>query len=233
MPSLLAVLHPHHHTDHQHTIHSLPSLSNFSEFHKFPLPTKSTKAPALSIIMLLKTILVPLSTILAVVSALPTGADTALVAGAELEVRGVLPYEPAPGGDEDDDEIIDITSWVARNPPGVSPRSDQVFARDIDLNFGLKCSNTKGTGGGKILAWFTDAQNQQVCVQSGKSKTWRDGKNLYRVSNGEAKVRCNKFRSYAVNVVQLGNCQRPQVCGGGCWGRDRVYSKQTYALWSE
>ncbi|KFY68110.1 hypothetical protein V496_01287 [Pseudogymnoascus sp. VKM F-4515 (FW-2607)] len=179
--------------------------------------------------MLLKTVLIPLSAILAVVSALPAGAnaDAALQADAELEVRDDLPSTPAPGGYEDEGEIINITS---SNAPSVSTRSDQVSARWINTE-DMKCGTGKSGDPAKFMEWFKAAGSREICMQNGEVKTWVDGKNRFKVANRSGSLRCNKLDTFHTNAWQL---SRP---GGKChpksvWGRDHVFPGQTFSLYS-
>lgn len=175
--------------------------------------------------MLLKAILVPISAILAVVSALPTAANTALEAEAELEVRA------APGGYEDEGEVIDITSWVASNVPGVSPRSDDVFARDLE-KYGIKCGTGKPGEITKFYEWFNAAGDNQVCQANNAVTTWVDGKNRFKAANRTGSRRCNKFSTFGTNAFQLKNSVAIQCRGKSRWGRDHVFPQQTFSLYS-
>lgn len=187
---------------------------NFSNFHKFPLPTN---APAPTIIMLLTTILVPLSAIFAVVSAMPASTDTAA-----LEARAALPSAPAPGGAADEGEITDISAWTAANAGAVS-------ARDLS---GVTCGTGKAGSAGQFIAWFTAAKDREICMASGEVRTWVDGKNRFKAANRTPAVRCNKFGSFAVNARQMQDCGLARVCGGSCWGKDHVFPDQTFSLYS-
>lgn len=178
--------------------------------------------------MLLKTILVPLSAILAVVSALPTAlptdSDAALQAEAELDARIDFP-----GGYEDEGEIIDITSWVAGTDAGVSARSNSVLGRNLGERI---CGTGKSGASGQFEQWFRAAGNRQICMKNGETKTWVDGKNRFKAANRTGGLRCNKFSTFALNVGQMSSCGRPQECGGSCWGKDHVFPGQTFSLWS-
>lgn len=167
--------------------------------------------------MLLTTILVPLSAIFAVASAMPASTDTAA-----LEARAALPSAPAPFGAEDEGEVVDISAWAAASAGAVS-------ARDLS---GLNCGTGKAGSAGQFIAWFTAAKDRWICMETGEVRTWVDGKNRFKAANRTPAVRCNKFSSFAVNAQQMQDCGRPQVCGGSCWGKDHVFPDQTFSLYS-
>ncbi|KFY19141.1 hypothetical protein V493_08115 [Pseudogymnoascus sp. VKM F-4281 (FW-2241)] len=181
--------------------------------------------------MLLKALLLPLSAILAVVSALPTETDAALQAEAEVEARGDLPSTPPQDEYKDEGEIIDITFWAPSNVPSVSSRSDQVLPRQLDLN-SLKCGTGFGGDSLQFEAWFNAARDRWICMENGEVKTWVHGNNRFKAANRSGSVRCNKFSAFSVNVWQLGSCRSPQICASSCWARDIVFPGQTFSLWA-
>ena len=179
--------------------------------------------------MLLKAVLVPLSAILAVVSALPTGADAALQAEAELEARDDLPSTPAPGGYEEEGEIIDITSWASSDVPSVTPRSYQVVARWLD-SYSIKCGTGKFGDSTQFKDWFNAAGDREICMQNGEVKTWVDGTYRFKAANRSGSLRCNKFSTFGTNVWQLGTTGGA-ICKGSRWGRDHVFPDQSFSLY--
>lgn len=169
--------------------------------------------------MLLTAILVPLSAILAVVAALPTSTD------AELDNHA------APGGYEDEGEVIDITSFVPTEDPSVSARSDQVFAREL-YQRGITCGTGKYGDGEQFRIWFSAKWDQWICMENGQTKTWVDGKNRFKATNRSGAVRCNKYKTFQTNVYQLQYHGISGMCENSRWGRDHVFPGQTFSLYS-
>ncbi|KAL5349205.1 hypothetical protein ACLOAV_005493 [Pseudogymnoascus australis] len=148
--------------------------------------------------MLLKTIIVPLSAIVAVVSALPTGTEAALQAEAELDARSDLPSIPAPGGYEDTGEIVDITLWESSNGASVSPSSNQVSARWINAG-DMKCGTGMSGFSFKFEEWFKAAGDREICMQNGEVRTWVHERNRFKAANRSGSLRCNKFSTFYEN----------------------------------
>ncbi|KFY31376.1 hypothetical protein V493_01163 [Pseudogymnoascus sp. VKM F-4281 (FW-2241)] len=157
--------------------------------------------------MLLNTILVPLSAILAIVSAMPAGTSLA---------------------DFDEGQIIDLNSWVpqgASDVPEVSPR-------DVHYLTPVKCGTGKDGSSNGIAEWFTAAGARESCIQNGDMVTWSRGNDRFKAVNRSGVRRCIRFSMLLPLIKELGYFGDLHCGGKSVWGGDGYITGITYGLWS-
>ncbi|KFY66906.1 hypothetical protein V496_01844 [Pseudogymnoascus sp. VKM F-4515 (FW-2607)] len=158
--------------------------------------------------MLLNSILVPLSAILAVVSAM-------LAKTSSLD-------------DFNKGQIIDLNSWVPQSASDVP----EVSLRDVRYLKPIECGTGKEGNPDGIAQWFATAGARESCIQNGDMVTWSRGNNRFKAVNRSGAPRCIKFSTLLQHIKDLGRTGALHCGGKSIWGGDADVTGLTYALWS-